>query len=288
MSFTFPSTLARSCAKSDDRKTWLGALPDVIDELVSRWSITELGAPFDGEDVSCSWVAPVTFGGGRAVLKVGMPHMEGEDEIAALRFLDGQPTVRLIESDEQYNAMLLERCDPGSSLRSVFQPDQDVVIAGLLKKFWRAASGGPFRSLSTLIAHWTRETREDESRWHQRGLVAEGLAVLDHLSESSGSDTLLATDLHAGNVLKAKREPWLVIDPKPFVGDTAFDATQHLLNCRSRLRTDAAGTIHRFADMLEVDYKRVRLWTFGRLSAEPRDDWDDEASALAKLIGRSL
>ena len=30
---------------------------------------------------------------------------------------------------------------------------------------------------------------------------------------------LLCTDLHAGNVLAAQRRPWLVIDPKPYVGD---------------------------------------------------------------------
>ena len=27
--------------------------------------------------------------------------------------------------------------------------------------------------------------------------------------------------------------PWLVIDPKPFVGDPAYDATQHLFNCEA-------------------------------------------------------
>src|SRR5215207_7784436 len=37
------------------------------------------------------------------------------------------------------------------------------------------------------------------------------------LSRSAPTDVLLATDLHAGNVLRARREPWLVIDPKPFV-----------------------------------------------------------------------
>ena len=51
---------------------------------------------------------------------------------------------------------------------------------------------------------------------------------------------LLATDLHAANVLRAEREPWLVIDPKPFIGDPAFDATQHLFNCRARLHADPA------------------------------------------------
>jgi streptomycin 6-kinase len=67
---------------------------------------------------------------------------------------------------------------------------------------------------------------------------------------------LLATDLHAGNVLRARREPWRVIDPKPFVGDPAYDATQHLRNCGVRLRSDPDGTIRRFADLLAV-YWRV-------------------------------
>jgi streptomycin 6-kinase len=42
---------------------------------------------------------------------------------------------------------------------------------------------------------------------------------------------LLCTDLHAENVLAAEREPWLAIDPKPCIGDPAFDAIQHMLNC---------------------------------------------------------
>jgi streptomycin 6-kinase len=87
---------------------------------------------------------------------------------------------------------------------------------------------------------------------------------------------LLATDVHAGNVLRAQRHPWLVIDPKPFVGDPAYDATQHVLNGAGRLRSDARGTIGRLADLLEVDRERVRLWTFARAAAEPRDDWADE------------
>ena len=66
-----------------------------------------------------------------------------------------------------------------------------------------------------------------------------------------------------------------MIDPKPFVGDPAYDATQHLLNCRARLRSDPYGTIRGFADRLDVDHGRVRLWMFARAAAEPRDDWTD-------------
>ncbi len=58
--------------------------------------------------------------------------------------------------------------------------------------------------------------------------------------------------------------PWLVIDPKPFAGDPAYDATQHLFNCEARLRSDPGGTMNRMADLLEVDRERVRLWMFAR------------------------
>jgi streptomycin 6-kinase len=96
---------------------------------------------------------------------------------------------------------------------------------------------------------------------------------------------LLATDLHAGNVLRASREPWLVIDPKPLVGDPAYDATQHLLNGIPRLQADPFGTIDRFADLLQIDRRRVRLWLFARLAAEPRDDWSDpSALGLARTL----
>jgi streptomycin 6-kinase len=99
------------------------------------------------------------------------------------------------------------------------------------------------------------------------------------------ADVLLATDLHAGNILRSAREPWLVIDPKPFLGDRAYDATQHLFNCSARLRSDPDGMIQSFADLLGVDHERVRLWTFARAAAEPRDDWNNgELVELARAI----
>jgi streptomycin 6-kinase len=264
---------------------WLENLPALISELAARWSL-DLSEPFDDDDVSCSWVARARLvDGGAAVLKIGMPHMEGLHEIAALRELNGDPTVMLLDADENVNAMLLERCDPGTSLRELFQPDQDVVIAEMLKRFWRPVEEPhPFRPLSMLINDWMEETRNDEPRLHNRDLVTKGLETFETLVETSLSSTLLATDLHAGNVLASRREPWLVIDPKPFIGDPAFDATQHLLNSRSRLRVNPWETIRRVASLLELDYERVRLWTFARLAAEPRDEWDEDATQLAQIL----
>jgi len=286
MPLRVPRRLAANCHKTPERAAWLERLPDAVQNLQRRWSLT-LGGPFDGEEVSCAWVAPAALADGTpAVLKLGMPHMEGAHELQGLRFWNGDPAVRLLEADEDLGAMLLERCQPGTALRALPEFEQDLVIAGLLRRLWRLpAASHPFRPLSALTEYWSEETLAHSGHWPDASLVRAGLRLFEELSRAASTDVLLATDLHAGNVLRSQREPWLIIDPKPFVGDPAYDATQHLLNCDARLRSDAIGTIRRIADLLDVDPERIRLWTFARAAAEPRDDWrGDGAMALARAI----
>jgi streptomycin 6-kinase len=275
MTFAIPRRLVSTCRGNPERAAWLSRLPATVRDLERRWSLT-VELPFDGDDVSCAWVAPVTLATGRsAVLKLGMPHLEGDHEIDGLRFWNGDPTVRLLDADDAHGAMLLERCEPGRSLRSVPEPEQDEVIARLLRRLWRTTVADRFRPLSAMTMKWSHETLAREEEWPDRSLVREGLRFFDELTRSATAHVLLATDLHAGNVLQARREPWLVIDPKPFVGDPAYDATQHLLNCRARLRGNPHATIRRVADLLGIDEQRVRAWLFARAAAEPRDDWKD-------------
>ena len=280
--------LIAACAGSAEHGRWLERLPDAILTLLDRWGLS-LGEPFDGSEGSCAWVAPVVRATGeRAVLKLGMPHMEAAHELHGLRFWDGDPTVRLLEADVDLNAMLLEACDSGVTLRSLPAEEQDLIIARLLRRLWRRPTPPhPFRPLAAMAAHWAAETSEAASRWPNPALVQDGLRLFDELSRPSPDDVLLATDLHAGNVLRAQREPWLVIDLKPFVGDRAYDATQHLLNCRDRVLSDPGTAIRRCADLLEIDAERVRLWMFARAAAEPRDIWSDDSLTLARALLKS-
>jgi streptomycin 6-kinase len=282
------SSLAANCLNTPELTAWLDRLPDVIRRLEQRWALTP-DTPLDGEEPSCSYVTAARAANVMpAVLKIPMPHMEGEDEIQGLRFWDGDPTVRLLEFDDELGAMLLERCLPGSPLRVLAEDDQDVVISGLLRRLWRQPlKPHPFRPLSTLTRYWANETRSqiEQQPDIDMGLVRAGLQLFEELPGNATRTALLATDLHAGNVVRAKREPWLVIDPKPFVGDPAYDATQHLLNCRTRLRLHPDRTIRKFANLAEIEYERVRLWTFARAAAEPRNDWShDNLMSLARAI----
>ena len=275
MAWKIPARLRATCRQTPQAAAWLKQLPEVLEDIERRWSLT-LGAPFDTEEASCAWVAPVARADGApAVLKLGMPHMEGEHETQGLRFWDGDPTVRLLEADDSLGAMLIERCQPGTVLRAIPEPEQDLVISGLLRRLWRLPSAPhPFRPLSMMLKYWSDATLRDRAQWSDPGLVREGLALFEELPRTAPTEVLLATDLHAGNVLRSKRMPWLVIDPKPFVGDPAYDSTQHLFNCGERMRSDSRGLISRMADLLGMDAERIRLWIFARAAAEPREDWN--------------
>jgi len=280
-----PSQLAANCRVRPERTAWLAQLPDTLHYFARKWSLT-LGTPFD--DATCAWVAPVALAdGSAAVLKLGMPHMEGEHELHGLRFWNGDPTVQLLAADEERGAMLIERCDPGTPLRILPEPEQDLVIANLLRRLWRRVpdTPHPFRPLSAMTGHWALQTLAQTDQWPDESLVREGLLLLTELPRTAPSQVLLATDLHSGNVLRSSREPWLVIDPKPFVGDPAYDVTQHLFNYRTALQTNPHAAIRRIAELVDLDPGRVRLWMFARAAAEPRDHWNRNGEmALARAI----
>lgn len=263
---------------------WLAALPDRVVELSARWGL-RLGAPFAHDGWTAVVMPARRQDGTEAVLKLVLPHMEARDEALGLEFWDGDPTVRLLEAADW--ALLIERCRPGHALGELPPEERDEVLADLLPRLWRAPPAGHgFRHLSEMAAHWTRETLAAEDLWPDAAMVREALALWEELSRPAEADVLLATDAHAGNVLAAHRRPWLVIDPKPFVGDAAYDATQHLWDSRERLAADPVDLPRRFAGLLGLDEKRVRLWSFARLAAERcsgREEWA-RAQDLARRV----
>ena len=102
------------------------------------------------------------------------------------------------------------------------------------------------------------------------------------LPATAEREVLLCTDLHAGNVLAAEREPWLVVDPKPYVGDPTYDVVQHLLNCPERLTVDPVGLVARLAELLDLDRERLRLWLFARCVQES-PDWPNLVDIARRL-----
>jgi streptomycin 6-kinase len=174
--------------------------------------------------------------------------------------------------------LLLERCIPGTPLSRLPERDQDEVIARTLRRIWvQPPPGHPFRPLHEMCDRWIEESevQADSIRFDgDKGLIRLGLTLFGALPRKSEQSALLSTDLHAGNILAAQREPWLLVDPKPYIGDPCYDVIQHLLNCEERLISDPFSLAHRMADLAGLDRDRMVLWLFARCVLE---SWDNPA-----------
>lgn len=182
--------------------------------------------------------------------------------------------------------LLLERCQPGSALSDEPEPVQDEVISALLRPLWvDPPAQSRIRRLSVMCEQWAAQF--DASRAAGRvtldvELAEQGIALFRSLPTTADRQVLLCTDLHAGNVLAAERERWLMIDSKPYVGDPTYDVLQHMLNCPRRLHDDPLGLIAKLADLLDLDGQRLRLWMFARCVQES-PDWPDLADIARRL-----
>jgi streptomycin 6-kinase len=77
---------------------------------------------------------------------------------------------------------------------------------------------------------------------------------------------LVNQDLHAGNILRGTRTPWLAIDPKPMVGDRALTAAAlvrdmpPLILAADHPRRVVARRLDALSGGLGIDRDRLRLW----------------------------
>jgi streptomycin 6-kinase len=212
----------------------------------------------------------VTADGDEVVLKVQTPHRESEHEAAALELWDGDGAVRLLAHDPERHALLLERCVPATPLASVGQEAALEVLVSLLPRLWKPAAA-PFRSLAEEAAWWLVQlprTWEEAGRQFERRLLDASLEALGELAPTQGEQVLLHQDLHGDNVLAAEREPWLVIDPKPLVGEREFAVAPIVRSVElGHSRRDVLYRLDRLTYELGLDRERARGWTIGQTIA---------------------
>ena len=94
-------------------------------------------------------------------------------------------------------------------------------------------------------------------------LVEKAERLFAELLAYEGEPTLLHGDLHHQNVLAARREPWLVIDPKGVVGEPAYDAAALLHDPVELLDAPRPGKVlkrrlYLHSEELGLDRERVR------------------------------
>jgi streptomycin 6-kinase len=271
-----PAALADEWRHEPD---WLAALPGIVAECAEQWSL-ELEEPVDTPH---SLVVPA----GDVVLKVNAAsHFEADHEADALALWDGRGAVRLLARDDGRRAFLCERCRPGTSIWDTDGDDVGVIAPMLARLSIELDATEPFRLLADEAGRWAEELprRNDLSgRALEPGLLEYALDVFRTVDRDARF--LANQDLHGGNVLRAVREPWLVIDPKPLVGERELDGVGLLRNAAWH-----GQSITRWLDMLSalgLDRERLRGWGVAHALAwgwQREGGWSARSVAAAQAI----
>lgn len=282
--FELPTNLVQAAGEGNDvalvargtaavpRRSWMAELPVIVHDVAQRRSL-ELERPFLPGGVAL-WVAPARNRAGKAVvLKVAWLHDEAIHEADGLRAWRGNGAVRLLDATvigDTTSVLLLEACQPGIALSHALPPpEQDEVVAALLRRLWiEPPSTYSFRPLREMCDWWADEFENKYATAKgyllDRGMAQAGVELFRTLPATAERSVLLCTDLHPANVLAARREAWLAIDPKPYVGDPTYLPLQHMLNFPDRLTRDPVGFVDRVANLLDLDPERLRQWLFAR------------------------
>ncbi|MCP3802572.1 aminoglycoside phosphotransferase family protein [Allokutzneria sp. A3M-2-11 16] len=296
MTTVLPAGLVRLHSGQD--QTWLDNLPRFVAEYLDRWELRPDGAPGHG---MASLVLPVRHAdGAAAALKIGRVTEENAGEAAALRAWDGDGAVRLLAEDHSRRALLLERLDHARPLSTM--EDEWAALRILTDLLARIGSVPPPAGLRRLgdVAAAMLEDVPRLSNPDEQALLDTCAGVVRDLVDEPG-DQLLHWDLHQGNVLAplpgTDREPWLVIDPEPLVGDPGFDLMPALSDRWDEVVAsgDVAGVVRRRFDLmtegLGLDRQRAFGWTLARVLQNclwDIEDGEPELNAAQVAIGETL
>ncbi|MFG3683339.1 aminoglycoside phosphotransferase family protein [Micromonospora chalcea] len=254
--------------RTETGRAWLAELPDRLAACVARWELT-IGQPFGYAFASLALPATLPDGT-RAVLKLQYPDDDSRHEATALAHWDGRGAIRLLAHDPGRRALLVERCDPGTPLYGL-PPDAALDVAVELLPRLGVPAGPPFTPLAEEAAGWAERMPGNwrrANRPYERRLLDAALGLLADLAPSQGEQVLVNQDLHAGNILAAGRDPWLVIDPKPLVGEREFAVVPLVRG--AELGHSPAAVRHRLDRLsaeLGLDRERVRGWAIGQTVA---------------------
>lgn len=257
--------------KADKGKKWLEELPRIIAAYEEKWEIKAL-PPFH---LSYNYVAPAyTTDRKHVVLKISFPeNREFITEIEALKFYNGEGSIKILQEDLENGVILLEKAEPGLRLRKIVDEKKQISLASeVLKNLHKPISSNysfrfptltdwakafdrhknTFANQSDPIPHWMFEKAEE--------------IFIQYIKENR-EHVLLHGDLHSDNILSSERS-WLSIDPKGIIGEREFELGAYLRNPYydfpkgSNYKQLEVNRILQFSDELGFEKERLLNWAF--------------------------
>lgn len=246
-------------------EAWLKDLPSLLTQLGSKWNFRFIDVM---PNLTYNFVGLVEMisTGENAILKMGPTAKNIETEVRWLGCFDaGVP--QIYWHDENHDAFLMERLEPGQSLKALVKTGDD-------------------DTATRIICHTIRDLQSHQQKQAEFAHLSElagSLSVLkNHLDEMTLSkaeslfhdlttdrtqDVILHGDLHHDNILSCG-STWKVIDPHGYVGDPVFEVGAMIYNFWDYFPHDRSiaqvveRRLHILTEELVFDPQRIKAWAF--------------------------
>ncbi|GAA2510663.1 aminoglycoside phosphotransferase family protein [Winogradskya humida] len=212
-------------ARSVGAASWLSSLPSLVTSLSAEWDFS-VGPAY--EDATEAFVAPATLGDGTpAVLKLLVPRRgtAAQDEITVLRLAGGSGLARLLRSDVERSALLLERLGPSMASGSLPPAARLAILTDLAQRVWRPASGlrtGAEKGVwlrEHIVRRWEEVGRPCSARTVHHALACADRRIAAH---DDARAVLVHGDVHQWNALQAG-DGWKLVDPDGLLAEPEYD-----------------------------------------------------------------
>jgi len=234
-------------------------------------------------------VAPVTRDGEDLVVTVLWRHPEAEHKADGLRIWDGDGVVVLhavAEVDSMTIALLLERCRPGTTLQTVPEAEQDLIVAGLLRPLWRQpAPGHGFHSLHSMCEQWAEEFEQETAERPSRldpGLCREGIDYSGSCRSTRNTRCCCAPTCMPATYLPPSGSHGCSSTPSPTSATPPMTLSSTCSTVTSACTPIPDRLLARMADLLELDVERLRLRLFARCVQESTN-WPELAEVARSV-----
>tara|TARA_R110002111_G_scaffold12152_5_gene36373 strand:+ start:805 stop:1722 length:918 start_codon:yes stop_codon:yes gene_type:complete len=224
----------------DSAEEWIQNYPGLLADYLERWGLTVIDAAKVGWPTNQVYFVQDTSGRS-LVLKMGHPHPEQITEAIALKaYLTAKaPVARLLENEPAGYGIVLERLNPGTTLRQSIR-DESAIKAALtlhrdlprpicpdgLPRFdaWLSKAFKEYRNSGSVDSNFLSHIEQAQTLFEPlRGLP----------------DCMLHGDCHHENIL-LDGDRWKIIDPKGVIGPAVLEAGRFLHNF---LEDEVAGDI---------------------------------------------
>lgn len=219
----------RSKAEKAGAEAWLNALPSLIADLESEWSIST-GRVY--QDASEACVMEATLADGTpAVLKLLIPRRgdAARNEIKVLELTQGEGCARLYRHDAARNALLIERLGPSMADLGLPIRERLALLCDAAQRLWRPAPGSGFPTgaqKGRWLVDFIEGLWEELDRPCSEQAVAFALACAERriAAHDDARAVLVHGDVHQWNALRAVDGPgFKLVDPDGLLAEAEYD-----------------------------------------------------------------